>query len=160
MPNLDALEPDSPPPFDAEVYRARVREALSGYQPTARHNLDAERHAAREKRRAEGKTEPVDLLRKTMKHLESEGYVTERVEWFDAALKRRHDLFGCIDALAMGNGQLIAVQATSWSNLSSRITKMKESKRLAAWLAAGGKAVCYGWKQDESGRWIYRDAWL
>ena len=42
--------------------------------------------------------------------------------------KRRNDLFGCWDVLAIRDGETIAVQTTSRSNVSSRAKKIAEAE--------------------------------
>jgi hypothetical protein len=61
------------------------------------------------------------------------------------------DLYGIIDVLAVGEG-IVAVQATSGSNVSARVAKLTESDALpilrkagslrpGAWVAKGARAV-------------------
>jgi hypothetical protein len=48
--------------------------------------------------------------------------------------------------------ELLLVQATTASNLSSRLRKVKALPEVKAWLQAGGKFECWGWFQ-KSGKW-------
>lgn len=59
---------------------------------------------------------------RSLKQLRADGYVAEVVERWNQYSKTRHDLFGIVDVLAM-DGELLAVQATTTGNLSSRIKK-------------------------------------
>jgi hypothetical protein len=152
------MSPPKPPPADpAAAYKARVAAAIQEYRPTAQHQLQRERHEAEQRRRERGAPARVDLLRKTMDMLERRGYYVERTERYDAALKRRFDLFGCVDAIALGNGETLAVQATSWENVSARATKMRASKGLRAATACGWRAVVVGWRKGENGKWEHKE---
>lgn len=150
-------------PLAAPCYRDRIAQAIADYQArgeTASQKLARERHERKEARRAAGKGEAPDLLRETMKLYGSRGYLTHRTERYDAALKRRFDLFGCVDGLAIGHGRTVAFQATSWDNTSARVKKMKASKLLQAALAAGWTAVVVGWRRDSAGRLEHKEVWI
>ncbi len=62
---------------------------------------------------------------------------------------RRQDLFGCIDVVAIAPGELgvLGVQATSRSNVSSRLRKAQDETQdvLCAWLRAGNAFEVWGW---------------
>jgi hypothetical protein len=82
---------------------------------------------------------------------------------------RRIDLFGFIDGISLTHDSIIGWQATSGSNLSSRITKIKYECREQAveWLRAGGKIELWGWRKlsplgTKVVRWkpIVRTVWL
>jgi len=148
------------PRLTAEDHRARVEEAFfaSLARPrTAADRLKQERHEAKERRKASGRKAPVDLLRKAIDLYESRGYIVERTERYDAALRRRFDLFGCVDAVALGHGETVAIQATSWNNVSARRKKMQDSKMLARAIECGWKAVIVGWRKNESGKYEHKE---
>lgn len=58
------------------------------------------------------------------------------VEHWNSFAKIRQDLFGFIDILAVRNGVLVGIQATSRSNLSARINKSLAHENLPYWLEA------------------------
>ena len=64
------------------------------------------------------------------------------------------DFFGCVDLIAAHpSGGILAVQATSSSNLAARVTKAAVEPRLAVWLRAGGAFEVWGWSlRGASGR--------
>jgi hypothetical protein len=151
---------DERPRLTADAHRARVEEAYfaSLARPrTAADRLRQERCEAKERRKASGRKAPPDYLRKTMDLYESRGYAVERTERYDAALKRRFDLFGCVDAVALGRGETVAIQATSWDNVSARRKKMQESKMLARAIECGWKAVVVGWRKGAGGRYEHKE---
>jgi hypothetical protein len=81
----------------------------------------------------------LDLLRK-------DGWHAQVVERYLAFARVRQDLFGFIDLVAIKEGEpLLAVQATSTSNLASRVNKALESPLLRVWLSTGARFECWGW---------------
>jgi radical SAM superfamily enzyme YgiQ (UPF0313 family) len=82
---------------------------------------------------------------RTIKHLKDQGYMVANVEHYSYFTKRRHDLWGCIDILAIGNGETLAVQVTSKSNMSARIRKIEDSEALPEMLRSGWRVIVHGW---------------
>ena len=79
------------------------------------------------------------------------------VERWNAFARIRQDLFGFIDILAIDDdGSVLAVQATSGSNVSARVNKIKESNELIWVRAAGWKVQVWGWRKLSSGKWEAR----
>lgn len=85
--------------------------------------------------------------------LREQGYTAEVVERWNAFAKVRHDLFGFIDIIAVGNGQTIAVQTTSKSNMNARLKKIAESPSLPEILRSNWKVVIHGWAKDKNNKW-------
>lgn len=86
------------------------------------------------------------------RELEKEGYVVERVEHFNFFTKRRVDLLGVGDLLALKKGETLLVQVTSRANLSTRRKKCKESDKLVLWLSAKNGFILHGWDK-------YKNKW-
>jgi hypothetical protein len=61
----------------------------------------------------------------------------------------RKDLFGFVDVVAIGEGAIIAIQATSGANGSARVHKIVNECHDAAleWLLAGGRIEVWAWKK-------------
>jgi len=90
---------------------------------------------------------------RTLKHLRDQGYVAQVVEKWNAFSRTRLDLFGVIDVVACGNGEIIGVQATSGSNVGARVKKALAEPRLKTWLESGGRFAVQGWaKQGPRGK--------
>ena len=87
----------------------------------------------------------VDLLRK-------EYPLVETVERFNSFTKRRHDLFGIIDILAVSDNEILMVQTTSKSNMRSRVIKIEDSDALPVLRKAEISIHVHGWYK-ENGRW-------
>lgn len=85
-------------------------------------------------------------------YLEKQGYVVERVEYFNFYTKHRVDLLGIADLLALNGKELLLVQVTSRDHLSTRRIKAETSDKLKLWLQAGGKFSLHGWDKPKY-RW-------
>jgi len=74
------------------------------------------------------------------------------VEHYSTFTKRRHDLFGIIDVLAVGEMGILMVQVTSRGNTSSRITKIADSEAINHIREAGIRVEVHGWDKYKN-RW-------
>jgi hypothetical protein len=66
-------------------------------------------------------------------------------------------LFGIFDILAIGNGETVAIQLTSKSNMSTRIKKISESPMLPEVLRSNWRVLVLGWYKKENGRYDYKE---
>ena len=99
------------------------------------------------------------LTARSKSYLQEQGYTVALVEHYNAFTKRKHDLFGCIDLLAIGHGQTLAIQVTSKSNLSSRKKKVEETEAYPEMLRSGWMIVLHGWYK-ENNRWKLKEIQL
>jgi hypothetical protein len=97
-------------------------------------------------------TSPTQL---TLKKLREEGYLCQVVEHYNIFAKIRQDLFGFIDVIGVREGETIAVQATSYSNMSARINKIAEHDNVSMVRKAGWKIQVFGWHKKDN-RWTVR----
>lgn len=74
---------------------------------------------------------------RVLKSLRDDGYFAQVVERWDSFSRKKHDLFGIIDVLAIGNCETLAIQVTSRSNGASRRTKMQAAPELQSMVDAG-----------------------
>ena len=85
---------------------------------------------------------------RSLRYLRDLGYTCEVVEHFNSHTKRRKDLFGFGDILAVGNNTTILVQTTTGANMAERerkiITECATTAR--AWLRAGNEIELHGWR--------------
>lgn len=88
--------------------------------------------------------------------LRERGYTAQVVERWNPHARIRHDLFGFIDLLAIKDGETLAVQTTSASNVAARIRKIAESEHIAAVRDAGWRIEVHGWKKNAQRRWVCR----
>jgi hypothetical protein len=83
------------------------------------------------------------------------------VERWNQYAKKRIDLFGVIDVLAITPTGILGIQATSGSNHSSRVNKALEEPRLIAWLKAGGRFQVWSFAKTgargKAKRWTLRE---
>lgn len=90
--------------------------------------------------------------KRTLALLEAEDYLAVVVERWDAFSRRRHDLFGILDIVALGVGHTLGVQVTSRNNMSSRRTKILTSPALPFIRDAGWRIELWGWDKPAH-RW-------
>jgi len=93
---------------------------------------------------------------RTLAELRKDGYLAAVVEKWNPHAKIRQDLFGCVDVLGIREGETIAVQATSGSNVASRIKKMTDTEALHTMRKAGWTIQVWGWRKGSHGRWEVR----
>ncbi len=98
-------------------------------------------------------TSPTQL---TLKALRKQGYRAAVVEKWNHHVKIRQDLFGIIDVLAVGNGETVAVQCTTYSNVASRVNKIADSDAIDDIRDAGWKVLVHGWRKPKH-RWECRE---
>jgi hypothetical protein len=89
------------------------------------------------------------------------GMTVQVVERFCHFSKRRIDLLGCIDLVAVKPGiGIIGIQACAGSSHAARRTKALAEPRLREWLESGGRFEVWSWaKQGPRGkvkRWTLR----
>lgn len=86
---------------------------------------------------------------RTMKELKSMGFTSAIVEHFNPWVRRRQDLFGFADILAVREGVgVLLIQTTSESgNHAARRTKIIAEPRAAACLAAGARIEIWSWSK-------------
>ena len=105
------------------------------------------------------KKKSTNLTPRSMAEMRERGYQVATVEYFNAFTRRKHDLFGCIDLLCIGNGETVAVQVTSRDNISSRRHKIEENEAYPEMLRSGWKILIHGWDKDGS-RWRLKEVEL
>ena len=102
--------------------------------------------------------------RLTRAWLTERGYIVALAERFDARLRRRIDLFGFIDYVAVRDGEIVGVQCTSDRNRSSRRQKILAEPNAATWARGGGRILLITWgKHGPRGgrkKWEAHVEWL
>jgi hypothetical protein len=91
----------------------------------------------------------------TLRLLREEGWLCQVVEKWNPHAKIRQDLFGFIDILCLMDDRTLAVQATSYSNMSARVHKITDHENLAAVRKAGWEIWVIGWRKVDN-RWKHR----
>jgi len=97
------------------------------------------------------------LNQRTVALLKDRGYQCDVVESYNAFTKRKKDLFGIFDIVAIGNGETIGIQLTSKSNMSSRIKKIADSDFFTEIVRSGWRIIVIGWYKKENGRYDYKE---
>lgn len=95
---------------------------------------------------------------RTLQECRRRGWHAGVVERWNPHARVRHDLFGFADIVAITcdlrnapgpppvGPQLVAIQATSGGNVSSRMKKVAARREADAWVAAGGRVEVWGWR--------------
>ena len=86
---------------------------------------------------------------RTLEMLREVGYpVVEKTEHWNQFSRRRNDLFGFIDVLAMDQYGIRAFQATSTGNMGARVKKILASEAAWVWIQNSCRGiVVIGWKK-------------
>jgi len=86
---------------------------------------------------------------RSLKYLRDNGYTCQTVEKFIVWTKRRLDLFGCIDIVAIKEGVtgVLGVQATTdtGGQMSKHYKKAIKIPELKIWLLAGNRFILQCW---------------
>lgn len=83
---------------------------------------------------------------RTLAYLRAEGYTVAITEHWNQWARRRVDLWGFVDVLALRENETLAVQCTSDSNVSARVKKIADHENIAPVRKAGWKVIVMGWK--------------
>ena len=94
---------------------------------------------------------------RTLIWLRKLGYTCDVVERRVARSLVTKDLFGCLDLVAIRDGDkgVLGVQTTTAPHLAERVAKVKAEPRAALWVACGNRIIVVGWKQETSGRKLW-----
>lgn len=96
-------------------------------------------------------------MERTLIWLRKQGYTCDVVERRVARSFVTRDLFGCLDLVAIRDGEsgVLGVQTTSAQHLAERVTKVQAEPRAALWLSCGNRIMVIGWKQETTGRKLW-----
>ena len=104
-------------------------------------------------------TSPTQL---TLKKWRKAGYNAAVVERWNPHARIRQDLFGFVDVLCVGTnedgvGETVAIQTTSYANVSARVKKIEEMPETVESLRdAGWRIIVEGWHKPGH-RWLCRE---
>jgi len=85
------------------------------------------------------------------------GYLAQVTEHWVPVVRIRRDLFGFIDVLCVSPAGVVGVQATSGSNVASRVSKIAEHPNTPMVRQAGIRILVHGWRKAANGRWQLRE---
>lgn len=114
------------------------------------------------KKRKKGTSPTARTLAECKKH----GWPAQVVEKYNSFVKRRFDLFGCIDVVAITPGGILGIQAAAGrresggGDIASHRTKILAEPRIKQWIEAGGRFELWSWsdqgKREGRKRWQLR----
>lgn len=88
--------------------------------------------------------------------LEAEGYTVEITERWNSFAKIRQDMWGFVDLVGLKENETLAVQTTSYDNVSKRVNKIADHPNVDAVRKAGWRIVVHGWHKKDN-RWTCRE---
>jgi len=90
----------------------------------------------------------------SLKKIKTDGWTTVAiVEHWNPFARVRQDLFGFIDILAINDdGEVLAVQTTSYTNISARVKKIAENEHIGRVRKANWRIEVHGWRKIKN-RW-------
>ncbi len=75
----------------------------------------------------------------------------EIVQYWNSFSQTRKDLFGLYDLLIIvPNAHFVGLQVSTFSNRSSHVNKMTDSKFLIPWLSTHNKAQLWSWRETKT----------
>ena len=89
----------------------------------------------------------------TLRKLRADGWLAEVVERWVPGANIRKDLFGFVDIIALRDGETLAIQATSYSNISARVNKIASLDTVADVREANWSIWVIGWRKINN-RWV------
>jgi hypothetical protein len=88
---------------------------------------------------------------RTLKYLRELGYNAAVTEHWNQFARIRQDLFGFVDVLAIRQGETLAVQCTSNTNVSARLNKIADHENTPWLRKAGWRIEVHGWTKGKRG---------
>ena len=82
---------------------------------------------------------------RSLQYLRLAGYLAQVVERWNYHAHIRQDLFQFADILAVREGETLAVQTTSGSNVAARRAKLANNPNVSTCLKAGWRCEIHGW---------------
>lgn len=104
---------------------------------------------AETKKKRKSSISPTQL---SLKHMRDWGCKAQVVEKWNPHARVRQDLFGVIDIVCIGDGNITGIQATSRSNMSARVAKIRSSSDAVDWCLSHGVLLVHGWDKHNN-RW-------
>lgn len=103
-------------------------------------------------------TKPINAKGASIKLWESRGYIVADVESRIPTTFITKDAWGVLDTIAVGNGETVGVQVTTYSNVSARVKKITDSPALPFLREANWRIIVEGWeKTKEKGLHLRRE---
>jgi hypothetical protein len=88
---------------------------------------------------------------RTLAYLRAQGYYAAITERWNSYAKIRQDLFGVVDVLALKGKETLAVQCTSYANVSARVRKIADHESTPKLREAGWGIHVHGWTKGKRG---------
>jgi hypothetical protein len=86
---------------------------------------------------------------RSLRLLRERGAIAQTVERWNPGARRRVDLFGVIDIVALEPGLqgVLGIQACTTGDQSKRLAKILSEPRALAWIGSGCRLAIWGWSK-------------
>jgi hypothetical protein len=88
----------------------------------------------------------VSPTQNSLSALRAQGYTCWVVEYWNSFTRKRVDMFGMFDIIAIRENETLAVQTTT-SGVAARVKKITDSEYLDAVRKAGWRIEVHGWRK-------------
>lgn len=92
--------------------------------------------------------------------LRAQDYVCAVVEKWNSHTRRREDMFGLVDIVALRKGEVLFVQTTSDSNVSARVRKIADHANTQAIRESCARFEVHGWRKRKVKRGGKAERWV
>jgi hypothetical protein len=90
----------------------------------------------------------VTPTQRTLARCRAQGWPVQVVERYIPQARRRVDLFGAIDLVALdGLPGVLGIQACSGGDAATRMAKARALPEIAAWVGAGNRFEVWAWRK-------------
>ena len=89
----------------------------------------------------------------SLEKLREDGWFCWITEHYNYYARKKQDLWGFVDIIALKPGQILGVQTTTASNMLARIKKIADHENVGAVREAGWTIHVHGWHQDDKRKW-------
>ena len=87
----------------------------------------------------------ISLVSRTLAELKKHSMTYQVVEHYNMYDRKRHDLFGMFDVLAIYDKRIIGIQVCSRGTLKAHLKKIMDNPVRQIWLVALGKIEIWAW---------------
>lgn len=95
-----------------------------------------------------------NTTQRSLAWLRAAGYLPTVVEHYNPWAKRKFDLYGFLDIVALKDGLpgLLGIQTTTGAHIQERIKKAEALPAYHLWIKCGNRVLFQGWRKLK-GRW-------
>lgn len=100
----------------------------------------------------------VSPTQNSLSALRAQGYTCWIVEYWNSFTRKRVDMFGMFDIIAIRENETLAVQTTT-TGVAARVKKITDSEYLDAVRKAGWRIEVHGWRKSPKAKGSKVEIW-